>query len=495
MAGGANTAYTHGMSLYRKYRPQTFDDVVDQKAVVSTLKEAVRQDKISHAYLFAGARGTGKTSMARILAKHILTRGIDDPTLKSQIIKNVEDGSLVDLIEIDAASTRGIDDMRNLIERIQFAPVVSKAKVYIVDEVHMLTREAFNALLKTLEEPPSYAYFILATTELHKIPPTIQSRCQKYVFRHIKDADIVTRLRLVADQETMTIDDDALVAIAHHAQGGLRDALSLLDQLRSLKNISAADVRERTGAAATEYGEAILDALDTRNREIIMGKIRQAEEAGIAMDILTRDLLARVRERMHAAVEDNLPIQQHVALIDRLLEAMKDLRSSPIPALALEAALLSIVEGSTQAPAHVPSPPFQETRPKPTKIIKEAVAALQEMAPVPPVKNESSGASLQEILTIWPLIVDMSKPASVKMSLKNGVPTDMKGDTLTVAFETQFHRERVMKDGTHGVEKLLEERLGSHVKLQCILQERAPVQEPLSLKEAVDLAAAAADVF
>ena len=173
------------MSLYRQYRPKSFADVVGQDHIVSTLEQAVKQQQLSHAYLFSGPRGTGKTSVARILAKILLTKDMKDEFMQKHIIAAADDGSLVDLIEMDAASNRGIDDIRALLEKIQFSPVVAGAKVYIIDEVHMLSREAFNALLKKLEEPPENAYFILATTELHKVPLTIQSRCLRFPFRHV----------------------------------------------------------------------------------------------------------------------------------------------------------------------------------------------------------------------------------------------------------------------------------------------------------------------
>ena len=188
------------MSLYRKYRPLSFADVVGQEHVVTTLEQAAAQEKLSHAYLFAGGRGTGKTSVARILAKILMIRGIEDEKIQKQIIKGVEEGTIVDLLEIDAASNTGVDNIRDLIEKIQFSPVAAGAKVYIIDEVHMLSKGAFNALLKTLEEPPPYAYFILATTELQKIPATIQSRCQSFPFRAIREEDIIRRLQYIADQ-------------------------------------------------------------------------------------------------------------------------------------------------------------------------------------------------------------------------------------------------------------------------------------------------------
>ena len=206
------------MSLYRAYRPKSFADVTGQEHVVTTLESAAKHGKLAHAYLFAGTRGTGKTTCARILAKTMLTASIADPVLRTHVETAVDEGNLVDCTEIDAASNRGIDDIRDLLGKIQFTPVVASAKVYIIDEVHMLTKEAFNALLKTLEEPPSYAYFILATTELHKIPATIQSRCQRFQFRQIREEDIVRRLQYIADQEHITVERPALRAIAFARQ-------------------------------------------------------------------------------------------------------------------------------------------------------------------------------------------------------------------------------------------------------------------------------------
>jgi len=258
------------MSLYRTYRPLSFADVVGQDHIVTTLEQASAQNKLSHAYLFAGSRGTGKTSVARILAKALMTKEIEDQVMQKQIIKNIEEGNIVDLLEIDAASNRGIDDIRDLIEKIQFSPVVASAKVYIIDEAHMLTKEAFNALLKTLEEPPEYAYFILATTELNKIPVTIQSRCQSFPFRRIREEDIIRRLQYIADQERITIEREALRAIANHVDGGLRDAISLLDQMRSLETITLEDIENRVGSTGMQYVEDVLSALSENDSESIL---------------------------------------------------------------------------------------------------------------------------------------------------------------------------------------------------------------------------------
>ena len=221
-------------ALYRKWRSRTFEDIVAQDHVTHTLANALHSGRIAHAYLFTGPRGTGKTSTARLLAKAANCLGPEDgprPCNQCPICQAVDEGRLIDLIEIDAASNRGIDEIRDLREKVNFRPNEARYKVYVIDEVHMLTNEAFNALLKTLEEPPGHVIFVLATTEPHKIPATVLSRCQRFDFRRIPAADIVGRLRYIAEQEGILVKDDALAFIARQATGSLRDAISLLDQL------------------------------------------------------------------------------------------------------------------------------------------------------------------------------------------------------------------------------------------------------------------------
>lgn len=239
------------ISLYRKYRPQTFDHVIGQEHIVKTLCNAIEKSEISHAYLFCGPRGTGKTSVAKILAKAVNCK--QGPTLKPcnkcDLCIGITSGNLVDVLEIDAASNRGIDEIRDLKEKVYFAPTQARFKVYIIDEVHMLTTEAFNALLKMLEEPPSSVIFILATTQVYKVLPTILSRCMRFDFRRIPVSNIKDRLKQVADQEKIKINDNALLLIAERAQGSLRDALGTLDQLSSFtkKNITEDDINTFLG--------------------------------------------------------------------------------------------------------------------------------------------------------------------------------------------------------------------------------------------------------
>src|SRR5512144_172896 len=249
-------------ALYRKYRPQSWDAVVGQDHVVTTLKNSIVADRVAHAYLFAGSRGTGKTTLARLLAKAVNCTNPDPtkrPCNECENCKAVNENRFLDLIEIDAASNTSVDDVRDLRDKINFSPSQGKYKVYIIDEVHMLSTAAFNALLKTLEEPPPHAIFILATTEIHKIPATVLSRVQRYEFRRIPVPEIVKYLKLVARTEKIQADDDALIQIARQSSGGMRDAISLLDQLSSFGDrITLALAQNVLGTATSQ---TVLDVL------------------------------------------------------------------------------------------------------------------------------------------------------------------------------------------------------------------------------------------
>lgn len=492
------------MSLYRQYRPQTFADVTGQEHIVTTLEQAVAQDKMSHAYLFAGPRGTGKTSIARILGKHMLTRGMDAERAQETAME-VEQSTAVDLIEIDAASNRGIDDVRDLIERIQYSPIRAAAKVYIIDEVHMLTREAFNALLKTLEEPPSYAYFILATTELHKIPATIQSRCQRFLFTQVREEDIVRRLQFIADQEHITVDRTALRTIAAHADGGMRDAIALLDQLRSLPKITVEDVESRAGHSGKQMAVELLAAVSAKDEAEVLAAMQRIEEAGVSLENIVRELLKLVRVSLHTAASEGQPFDAYVRMTEELLEAAKDLRIAPVPALVLETSLLSLISGR-ESPARSMPPELPAVAKTVMKKLREEKSAPQEAAEAPVQKAEEKvrdeapkiveapALSHEEVLSHWPQVVEQAKPPSAKMSLKNGRVVGVEGNKVIVAFSSRFHSERVsQKEALHNIEDSLREIFQKPLTLTCILEQELSAA-PVSTDE-VSLADVAAEVF
>jgi len=298
--------------LYRKYRSQNFDELIGQEQVTKILKNAVKANQLSHAYLFVGSRGTGKTSTARILAKAInCEKPLKDgnPCGKCSICKSITDGNFLDLIEIDAASNRGIDQIRELKEKIEFSPTKGNYKVYIVDEVHMLTTEAFNALLKTLEEPPEHVIFILATTEVHKLPPTILSRCQRYDFRLGTDDEIKEVIERSAKGEGVSIEEDAMKLLVSNARGSYRDALSLLDVVFSGasgkdKKITEEEVRSLLGLPDIEMVDQLLTGLVDNDPKKALKLIAYIEEKGVNLQQFAAYTLEILREALVAKIQN-----------------------------------------------------------------------------------------------------------------------------------------------------------------------------------------------
>lgn len=372
------------VALYRKWRPKTFSDLVGQEHVSRTLSQAIETGRVGHAYLFSGPRGTGKTSTAKILAKALnCEQGpTTEPCNECESCRRVNDGTSMDVFEIDAASNRGIDEIRDLRETVKFAPANGKYKVYIIDEVHMLTSEAFNALLKTLEEPPERVVFILATTEVHKVPATIQSRCQRYDFKRIAVREIAERLRYVAENSEIKAEDAALALIARESAGGMRDALSTLDQCASLaeEQVTEKVVREVLGLIGQEWVVRILGAVAKRDAAEALKALGELLQEGKDLKQLVGEMIAELRSLMvyqavgpiegmelYETSEDNLKQgaamfapEAFAPMIARLHEALTELRWTTEPRIAVETALLALCRpeaAKTAVPAGaVPTP-------------------------------------------------------------------------------------------------------------------------------------------
>jgi len=355
------------VSLYRTWRPKSFDDLVGQDAVVRTLRTALTSGKLAHAYLFSGPRGSGKTSAAKILARCIdCVRGpTPDPDNTCENCRAMLAGTALDVVEVDAASNRGIEEIRALRESVKFAPASMRAKVYIIDEAHMLTREGANAFLKTLEEPPAHAVFILATTAPEALPPTILSRCQRYAFRRIPVAVMIERMREIAAAEGIAIDDGALGAIAYRADGGLRDALTMLEQVASYAGgpVDAAAVDAAFGATGRQYARTLVDAILRGEASTALRVVDEASDAGADMLALIRGTSGEHRNLLVARLDPELlsrdlsagdaaaatalaaatPQAKIVRALRLLAEALAAGRASGNPRLELETALLRLI--------------------------------------------------------------------------------------------------------------------------------------------------------
>lgn len=317
-------------ALYRKYRSKSFDEVVGQEHITDTLKNAIKKGAISHAYLFTGPKGVGKTSIARILA-----HAIND-------LEYSDESTHLDIIEIDAASNRRIDEMREIRDKVNTAPTSAKYKVYIIDEVHMLTREAFNALLKTLEEPPAHVVFILATTEAHKVPDTILSRTQRFTFKPVTQAKVVAHLREIANQENIEIDDEALKLLADHGNGSFRDSISMLDQLAGITyegKISEKDVRQLLGMPQENHINELVKALNEQDVSGIFNAIQLLKEQGVDSGKAAQVLSARLRQ--HLLNNDKHVVESAVAVA--ILKNILPLTTKSQDYIGLEVALIDSV--------------------------------------------------------------------------------------------------------------------------------------------------------
>ncbi len=457
------------MSLYLKYRPQDFANLIGQDYIRQTILNSIQKGTISHAYLFCGTRGTGKTSTARILAKSINCQNLGEtgePCGVCIICKAINENKLVDLIEIDAASNRGIDEIRELKENIQFAPSQSKKKIYIIDEVHMLTKEAFNALLKTLEEPPEHAYFILATTEVHKIPETIISRCQRFNFRKIKTEDIVDRLKYIADGEGFTFEENALELIAKQANGGLRDAIGLMEQMASEGELKFDFISQNLGLVGEEHVDTFFESLVAKSTAEALEKINKLVESSYNLAEFNREFIEFLRDKMLDQVNSNQSVEEIIKIIEIFSQAGIELKNTVVPQLPLEIAVIKVCEVSEGKI----SPPKEnkekdkkgffgfggDSKPKEKKDESEIKAAEQKQeteaeTSIPEEKEQEKDSavieipefSLDSVKKNWQKIIDGIPTAFVKMSFKASSPIKTTESTLFIGLQSKFHKDKL----------------------------------------------------
>ncbi len=425
------------MVLARKYRPQNFDEVIGQEHVVRTLKNAIKQGRLAHAFLFSGIRGVGKTTIARILAKAInCEKGpTDNPCNACSACQEITEGRAVDVQEIDAASNRGIDEIRELRENVKFRPARFRAKVYIIDEAHMLTREAFNALLKTLEEPPPHIHFVLATTEPQKIPVTILSRCQKYDFKRLPLARLAQHLKDICAKEGVEIEEEALVLIAREAEGSVRDALSLLDQAISSGVKTKGELLELFGLADHLLVENLARAILARDLGQSFTLINQAFEQGVDLVFLAQDLTEFFRHLLvlknaKGNVSFDLPEselsslralslevenEELILIFQTLLTGLGEVKRNPLPKLAFELTVAKACEVGKVVP-------LERLFAKLEKLKLEIQHAPKENEPATPEKREENKAfswaeSISELKKISPslaALLETLEPPSEK---------------------------------------------------------------------------------
>ena len=417
-------------ALYRTYRPQTFEEVAGQKHIVKTLKNALSSGKIAHAYLFAGPRGTGKTSMAKLFAKALnCEHGVGCQCNECRNCKAIIDGSHPDVLELDAASNNGVDEIRELIDKVKYGTILGRYKVYIIDEVHMLSAGAFNALLKTLEEPPEHVIFILATTEPHKILPTILSRCQRYDFEKVSDQDIRERLHTILDEEGVTFNDAAINLIIKLADGGMRDALSILEKVLAYSGntLNEQDILDIFSLESTEEKISLLNSIVRKDTKDVLDRLHKYVASGTDIKRLTEDLLSILKDvliynssynatYLEILKEDEaqdvttfIDNNTAIKMIDVLMDAVKDFKNVTSITSLFEITLLKLtsfeevenkpkITQNQAGPAYIsPKIVKEEVKPEPVKVEvkEEPIPVIEPVKEEVEIKEEPANSNIQ----------------------------------------------------------------------------------------------------
>ncbi|MEK7059477.1 MAG: DNA polymerase III subunit gamma/tau [Patescibacteria group bacterium] len=456
-----------GQALYRKYRSKSLNEIVGQEHITKTLEQALKQGRISHAYLFTGPRGVGKTSIARIWAHEI------------NGLPYTDDSTHLDIIEIDAASNRRIDEIRELRDKVYVAPTSVKYKVYIIDEVHMLTREAFNALLKTLEEPPAHAVFILATTDAHKLPDTIVSRTQRFSFKPVGPDKVIDHLKYISKAENIKISDDALRLLANHGEGSFRDSISLLDQARGGDNkIEAEDIRRLLGIPPEESLQTLLRAtLDGADSATLMNTLTQLYDKGYQAAIIAKLLGHSLRA---AIINDNQDSDHGLTLLSKLIEVP----AAHDPERLLEIVLLQarpqtattetpkpIVQPEKAKNTQPDTPAEQKSAPKPANTDKAAADKPKKATPNLALNEEAWPAILKELKQRHNTLYGVVRMAEPNFSEKG---------KLKLSFAFAFHQKRIKENSNQQkLADIIHDLTGQTVTIECLLDKAAkPPKSP-----------------
>ncbi len=511
------------LALYREWRPKNFREIVGQEHVTITLTNALIQNKVAHAYLFSGPRGTGKTTAAKVLAKALncTDREGAEPCNRCTSCRNIDLGIALDVLEIDAASNRGIDEIRDLREKVKFTSSEGKYKVYIIDEVHMLTNEAFNALLKTLEEPPTDVVFVLATTEAHKVPLTILSRVQRFDFHRISVTAIAARLKEVCQTLGREVEEKALQVIALKAEGGLRDALSILDQcLLHEDPIKEEHIFQVIGMVGEIFSSDLTDCLLEQDYAEALSKLEQGVSLGRDPRQIIRELLEYLRQALLyiaggqepmlspemnqrlAAQSSKAGLGRILSWINVLLKGEGELRYSSNARLAAEMIIIQALYGQgSSSPSKSISPAKTET-----PVIETPNKAVTRKSSVP-LKQQEQAASedsskediISSVLVKWPQILDevKNKKRSTHAFLLEGKPVEVKDDSLYLIFKEgySFHRDKFNQpENKDVVEEILEQILGCKLKLSTMMENEYQAfskddssgEEDLCIRKALD---------
>ena len=521
------------MSLYRKHRPQQFSDIVGQEHIKTTLANALKQGTFSHAYVFAGPKGSGKTTTARLLAKALNCSGRDikdsiEPCEKCMSCTEVTKGQSMDVVEIDAASNRGIDEIRDLREKVRFAPTAGKYKVYVIDECHMLTKEAFNALLKTLEEPPAHAVFVLATTELHKVPATILSRAQLFDFKKAKIDEVMSLLESVAKKENIKIEPEALQLVARLAYGAYRDALTLLDQVASIKTdgqITLAQVQAVLGQATEQSVWDLVEALAQKDRSSALKIVNDvytegkdlAYYIGEVVELLRKIILvqAGLSNQFEVSHEEKTKIesfaqsfssQELILAIQKMSAVINQVKSSILGQLPLEMVVFELTEIGESPKPQSPKPDIKKEEKiiKPEPAIEVKVEAKPEIKAEaePEIKIESETAEVEtesvesgpneekelqpDMKKAWPAIVKIVKAHNnaIAAMLRDTVIQEETEDSVRLGTKFKFQADQLCNAKIRPlIENAITQITGKTLRLDCQVDGDLKIEKPSEPEE------------